>query len=124
MAGQFLTATLNWDRLVTRTDDGDGIFDFNDTFAHSSLADLDLKVFFKGSLYAESISVIDNFEHLHIPLLSAGSLNDYLIRVQHFSGGATDYGLSWWVGSAVPEPASAVLLVIMCMQLGCHRRRS
>ena len=117
-----MTATLNWDRVVTRTDDGDGIFDFNDTFAQSSLPDLDLKVFFQGSLYAQSISVIDNFEHLHIPLLNAGSPNDYMIQVQYFSGGATPYGLSWWVG-AVPEPATATMLLMMCAILGCLRRR-
>jgi hypothetical protein len=120
--GQFLTTTLAWDRLVTRTDDGDGIFDFNDSFVHNSLADLDLKVYFQGNLYAQSISLIDNFEHLHIPLLHAGNPNDYVIQVHHFSGGATPYGLAWWVGAPVPEPAASMLLLILCAILGCQRR--
>jgi hypothetical protein len=122
-AGQFLTATLNWDRLITRTDDGDGIFDFADTFAPNSLPDLDLKIFYQGNLYAQSIGVLDNFEHLHIPLLHAGSQNDYFIRVDHFSGGASNYGLSWWVGAAVPEPTTATLLLLMAAMLGCQRQR-
>ena len=62
--GTFITATLDWDRIITESD-GDNIIEATDTYAFSSLPEFDLAIFFRGNLVAFSGSLVDNVEPLH-----------------------------------------------------------
>jgi hypothetical protein len=127
-AGDFITATLCWDRIVNETNGPGGRFgeiDANDTYAFASLADFDLRILLKNgaafTVVAESISVggagatASNLEHLHIPVPQAGT---YVIEVNNFSQSSGFYGLAWWT---VPEPGVAAVLLFV--GAGMLRRR-
>jgi len=129
--GSTLTATLNWHRHVGINDDGDGVIDSGDTFFQSELLDnLDLSVLLDGNLIAESVSTVDNIEHLHLPITQSGQ---YTIRVSGTTVGGSPseaFGLAWF-GTAlsspgiIPEPASGGWLgAILVATLAMRRRRS
>lgn len=127
--GAFITATLCWDRLITEIEQGqtaanpmsDGNVEDGDTYAFSTLTNLDLRILDKtNTIIAESISTTDNVEHLHFPVPALGMPGDYKIEVAFIGGTAfTNFGLAWWT---VPEPASAIIsLSAIC--LVCLMRR-
>ncbi|MDW8343373.1 MAG: S8 family serine peptidase [Verrucomicrobiae bacterium] len=116
--GVFLTVTLTWDRRVSRTEGGEPDLEFQgDSFTPLALPNLDLQIFYQGSLYAQSVGTY-NTEHLHIPLIHAGAANSYMVRVQPVSNVSnTRYALAWWGVSnlgnnVVPEPTMVALLVL------------
>ena len=122
LLGSTLNATLTWFRHVSRTDNGNGIVDAGDRFSVSQLlSDLDLQVFRNGTLWAESTSDVDNVEHLH---LSIDELAEYTLRVRGVNvyGGDEQFALAWY-GTAVPEPASWLLVLASIVGIGRRRRR-
>lgn len=107
---------LTWNADIS---DSGGDLDY-DTL---DLANLDLLLFdssstFMGSLVGQSVSTVDNVEHLYFPDLAFG---DYTIAVQSTSGSAA-YAVAWQV-SAVPEPGSLALVLLGCPLLWVRRRR-
>jgi hypothetical protein len=96
-AGSFLTATLVWDRIVIEGD-ANGIVNDVDTYSFGELANLDLRVLDAvGAVIAESISMTDNVEHLHVPLPANAASGDYKLQVSNTGGAlATDFALAWW----------------------------
>lgn len=123
-AGTFITTTLTWDRIINETNASGGTvgtIDTGDTYAlagTTGLPDLDLRIYYKGVRIASSISIVDNVEHLHIPVWQAGNPFDYEIRVDYGNMNGTNanlvnYGLAWWT-AAVPEPATLVLTLFGC----------
>lgn len=107
---------LTWNTSISDTG---GVLDY-DTL---DLANLDLRLYdssstFMGSLIGESISTVDNVEHLYLLGLATG---DYTLAVSSTSG-ATDYALAWQF-TAVPEPSSLAALAIGCIFFLRRRRR-
>ncbi len=121
----FLTATLVWDRPIAWTDSGStpGYLEYyGDSFTAQPIPDLALRVYYCGSLYAESNGTY-NVEHLHIPLINAGIAGDWVISVAGLSGvNNTAYSLAWWT---VPEPGTAAMVVLGMVSLlrSCSRRQ-
>lgn len=108
--GDFITITLDWDRLIARTDDGDGKVDYADTFDVGTVPDLDLLLMYDGEVFAQSSSFTNNVEHLHVPFMEDGDAGDYTIRVFSdalYNSSTTTYGLAWWT---TPEPGSLALV--------------
>ena len=132
VANSFISITLCWDRIVNLVDgNSNGLFDAGDSFstpgAALALADLDLFLYKKNTvsglftdLVTRSSSGVDSTEHIFFKLTQTG---DYAITVSHLFGAAvsTEYGLAWW--AAVPEPATAILLLLSSGALFCIRRR-
>lgn len=141
-AGEFLTATLTWDRAVDSTD-GDDIVDASESYLHHAgglgfLPDFDLEIrrvagtgttLVAGSLGAGGALTGQNVEHLHVPVPSAGS---YQIRVvlNGTSPDCIDYALAWWGPQAIPVPAGSSwtraalgLLLVSAAGLALARRR-
>ncbi|GAB5404209.1 MAG: hypothetical protein Aurels2KO_24400 [Aureliella sp.] len=107
---------LTWNVDIS---DAGGILDY-DTL---NLANLDLRLYdssssFLGSLIGESISTIDNTEHLYLQGLTPG---DYTIAVNSTSG-STDYALAWQF-TAVPEPSALTGGLIAMAGVLLRRRR-
>lgn len=104
---------LTWNPDIT---DSGGDLDF-DTL---TLADLNLRLFDRNTnmLVAESISTVDNVEHLYFSTLDAGQ---YRLGVSSLSG-STDYGLAWRF-TAVPEPSAFVVISICSLGLALGRRK-
>jgi hypothetical protein len=117
LPGSRLSATLTWYRHVGRTDHNDnGLIDAGDTFfLEHALSDLSLQVLRNGSLIGESISAVDNVEHLFLNIeRSAG----YTLRVvgANVVGGAEQFALAWHAVAA-PEPAGPILLALGALGL-------
>jgi Subtilase family len=132
-AGDFISATLAWDRQTLFLDNGiTGIYEpGTDGLAGLPLDNLDLYLMLIDDTLTEqalwsSASTVDNLEHLFWQVPAAG---DYKLRVV-FTQDVTllpgfeatpDYTLAWWAGvSEVPEPASGA---VMLMMLGLAARR-
>jgi hypothetical protein len=121
-SGGSLTASLNWQRLMTATDTQPGPgtnYVFNGT-----LANLDLKLysasdFTLGSLLSQSISTLDNTELIWAQGLSAGR---YALEVTSNTS-SIDYGVAWVM--VVPEPGTFGLLVVAAVGgfVAARRRR-
>lgn len=120
--GDFLTATLVWDRPVTTTD-GDDTVETTDTYAYGVLPDFDLFFYRNDVLFAQSISGVDSHEHLHVPLPDDCNPLDCEIRVDLLGSGTTSvsYALAWWVA---PEPGTLVLVWLGLLGLAAGRRRA
>lgn len=130
-AGDFISATLAWDRPVYFADNGVlGDYDSGlDGFAGLPLDNLDLYLMRSGDTETgqalwESISQVDSLEHIFWQAPEAG---DYKLRVV-FTEDTTflpglestpDFALAWWAG--VPEPASGLLLLVLGV-VGLTRR--
>jgi hypothetical protein len=120
--GTSLTATLTWHRHVGRTDNGNGIIDALDTFTQlMPLNNLNLEILRNGSLVAQSISSVDNVEHLDFQIDAAAQ---YTLRVlgANVAGGPEPFALAWR-GVAVPEPATILLAVLAAAAIAVGRRR-
>jgi hypothetical protein len=118
--GSSLTATLTWFRHVGRTDDGDGVIDSGDSFSVTqALSNLNLQILRDGALIAESISGLDNVEHLNIGIDQHA---EYTLRVQgtQVFGRAEAFALAWHA-VAVPEPAGLLLSVLAALGLSFRR---
>ena len=143
--GEFLTATLAWDRAVDSSD-GDQSVEASDSYFHhvgglGFLPDFDLEIREVGgsgtTLVAKSLGAGgaltgQNVEHLHVPLPNRGT---YQVRVILDGSGpdCIDYGLAWWAPQIVAVPSAhpftraglALLLVaIAATQLGQRGRRA
>jgi hypothetical protein len=122
--GTKLSATLTWNRHVGRTENGINGIDAADTFfLERPLSNLNLQVLKDGELFAQSISTIDNVEHL---FLDIDRTSQYSLRVlgAGVTGGSEQYSLAWF-GTAVPEPASLVLTLVAAFGLlASHRQRA
>ena len=94
LAGEFITATLAWDRIVTTGTEED-IDDVVYSFDH--LDNLDLYLYDADDLstpLASSISTIDNVEHLYY---SAATTGNYVLGVKMANApvGSELYALAW-----------------------------
>jgi hypothetical protein len=106
--GSKLTATLTWERHVTRIDNGNGIVDANDSFLQDqTLSNLDLEVLRNGVPIAASLSLVDNVEHLNVNIDQMGQ---YTVRVLGTTvyGGSEKFGVAWFV----PEPTSVIPAIL------------
>jgi hypothetical protein len=101
-----LDVTLAWDRHTYWTDvNGDGQIDAGDTFYVDTNTDaqsiLNLELYGNGVLVAQSVSVIDAIQHLHLENLPPGA---YQLNVERVyvptAGNSETYGLAWY--SSVP----------------------
>jgi hypothetical protein len=123
LSGSTLAATLTWHRHVGWSDTGNGSVDATDFFfLQQTLSDLTLQVLRNGSLIAQSISGVDNVEHLFLDLDWSAQ---YTLRVLGTSvfGEPEQFALAWH-GIAAPEPASIVLLAgAVSGMFVLHRRR-
>jgi len=123
VTGSTLSATLAWYRHVGRVDNGNGLIDALDSFSlQQSLSDLNLQVLRNGNLVAESISGVDNVEHLFLDIEQSSR---YTLRVFGSSvfGGSERFALAWH-GVAVPEPATfSLFAAVVGLSVLCNRRR-
>ncbi len=132
LAGDFISATLAWDRQALYVDSGIvGTFEpGTDFFQALPLDNLDLYLMLAGETDTanavwRSDSLIDNLEHLFFQLPQAG---DYKLRVAFtqdltlFPGfeQTPDFTLAWWAG--VPEPASGAVMLMMFGLIGKRSR--
>jgi hypothetical protein len=117
-AGSSLNLSLAWNRAVNWLDNNsNSTIDVADGFVQAgALADLNLALFRDGNLVAESVSEVDNFEHLWLTGLLPGT---YSIRITGDVPG-TEYAVAW-LGTPVPEPGAVVVLASVGM-LGLRRR--
>ena len=102
--------------------DGDGIIDSGDFFSVTqALSDLNLQLLRDGNLVAESVSTLDNVEHLHIDVDPHA---EYTLRVlgQQVFGRVESFALAWHA-VAVPEPAGLVLAMFAALALCIFRHR-
>jgi hypothetical protein len=126
VAGDFLSATLAWDRQTFFADNGivgkyePGV----DALIGLPLDNLDLFLLRSDDSATEqalwsSVSELDNLEHLFWQVPEAGY---YKLRVVFTEDttllpgfeGTPDFTLAWWAGvSGVPEPASGGVLLVM-----------
>jgi hypothetical protein len=109
-AGNYISITLAWDRLVEFDTDGGaaGVYNLGDTFeaiaetdpyADDVISDLDLKLYGPSFLEAQSISLEGTVEHIFFEIPVTG---EYRIEVEQFDedAGPQNYGLAWWYGLA------------------------
>ncbi len=112
-----LSAILTWNAEIS---DSGGVLDY-DTL---ELANLDLQLFnssggILGSLVDQSISSVDNVEHIFLTDLAIG---EYSLAVNSAAGSiSTDYAVAWRI-SAVPEPSAFFILTATCL-LPLQRRK-
>jgi hypothetical protein len=97
---------LTWNAQIS---DSGGDLDY-DTL---ELTDLNMRLYdstgsFAASIVGESLSTVDNVEHLYFTDLAAGR---YTLGVSGLAGPSTDFGLAWRI-TAVPEPSSVALLAM------------
>lgn len=118
--GGQLTASLNWQRTMSATDDQPG--PGTDYVFSGTLANLDLNLysatdFTLDALLAASMSSLDNTELIWQTGLSAGR---YALEVTSDTS-SIDYGLAWTV--AVPEPSTWTLAMAAAAGFALARRR-
>jgi len=117
-----ITASLAWDRMVTATDTQQGQ-SVNYSF-ESALANLNLHLyqangFSLATMIDQSVSSVDNVEHLYFQGLQAGR---YALSVSSDTLDSS-YGLAWNTDLvAIPEPG-ALMLSGLALALFQRRRR-
>ncbi len=127
-AGDFISATLAWDRQTVYLDNGiTGVYEpGTDSLLGLPLDNLDLYLMLNDDTATEqilwsSVSTVDNLEHLFWEIPETA---DYKLRVV-FTEDVTflpgfeatpDFTLAWWAG--VPEPASGGLMLMMLGFMG------
>ena len=97
------SAALTWNRAITNTISGSIWGNPTATLANLSLRIYDATGFTKGALLDESVSTVDNVEHLYQTSLPAGR---YLVEVTSSQTGIA-YGLAWNSASLVTVSATA-----------------
>ena len=120
--GTTLSATLTWYRHVGRTDNGNGLVDAGDSFfTTQALSNLSLQVLQGDTLIAQSVSTVDNVEHLYFDIDRSAQ---YKLRVFGTSvfGGSEQFALAWF-GTAVPEPGYLGLIMVGVVGIGSIRCR-
>jgi hypothetical protein len=114
-----LSVLLTWNIDVNDTDPG-ALF-----IPSTVLANMDLRLFdssgsFLGSLVDQSISSVDNVEHIFASSLGPGR---YTLQVS--SNLTHDYAIAWRFDAlAIPEPGGLLLLSLCGLWLATARRRS
>jgi len=107
-SGQYLTATLVWDRTLECTCLSG--YTTGSTFFNSGVANLNLRLVNKngGSVVAQSVSQEMNLEHIFFQVQDAGN---YELQVSHDFGDIgtstqfVNYALAWWYGGgSAPLP--------------------
>jgi len=120
--GTTLSATLTWYRHVGRNDNGNGLVDAGDSFfTTQALSNLSLQVLQDGNLIAQSVSTVDNVEHLYFDVDRSAQ---YKLRVfgTNVFGGSEQFALAWF-GTAVPEPGCFGLILVGMMGFASMGRR-
>lgn len=112
-----LSIILTWNAEIIDADES-GAFDPSLVVADLNLRLYDSTNSFLDSIVDESLSTVDNIEHLYFESLGPGR---YTIEVTGDQG--RDYGIAWSSFTAVPEPSSALVLVAAGLGVGCRRRR-
>ena len=130
-AGDYISATLVWDRPVFAVDNGEvGVYEPGlDGFFGLPLDNMDLYLMRSDDSLAEeavwrSISEVDNLEHIFWQIAEPGAYKLRVVLTEDitFAPGfesTPDFSLAWWAG--VPEPASGMLLAAAGL-LGLLRR--
>lgn len=125
--GDFITATLAYDRTVTEVNSTTqpgaqmGQIDFGDTYTAGQVPVFWLEILYQNNVIARSMSTADNLQHLNIPVADAGNALDYAVKVTYWSGGsfATEWSVAWWT---VPAPGAGGIFLAGLLCLGIRRR--
>jgi hypothetical protein len=97
-ASQF-SMMLAWNVKVTDTNPSESVFSPAESLQNLDLQLYDSTTSFMGSLLDQSVSAVDNVEHIYLNSLGPGT---YTLKV---SGAANwDYGLAWRMTTAFDEP--------------------
>ena len=123
--GEFLTVTLAWNREIDEVDpNGATVGEVNpaDTYDVYGLANMSLAVQLKNGAgawndYALSKSLLDNVEHLHIPIMADGEYR-ILVMPDAAFGRSSAYALAW----LVPTPGGSLVLLAGGMMIAKRRR--
>ena len=122
--GSFIDVSLAWHRHVGLVDNNNNdIMDGGDRFQIlESLDNLDLMLLLDGVPITQSISTVDNVEHLHWEVMAAGEYSIRVSRKEVFNSGNDElYALAWSSTTAIPEPGSLVVLGVVMAGM-CGRR--
>lgn len=120
LAGGSLTASLNWQRIMSAVDTqpGPGVsYSFSGTLANLDLRLYSASDFSLGSLLAESISNDNNTELIWAQGLTPGR---YALQVSSNTN-SVDYGVAWTV--VVPEPGTWLLMAVAVSGAAAVRAR-
>ena len=105
---------LSWNMQITDLDSS-GIWNPVETLANMDLILRDDQ----GNLIDQSISSVDNVEHIYLENLGPGT---YFLEV--FSDTVRDYGLAWRATRAVPEPNGILLITGLSVIAMARRKRN
>ncbi|MEE2825140.1 MAG: PEP-CTERM sorting domain-containing protein [Planctomycetota bacterium] len=108
-----LSVALTWNINVIDNDPSVDIFNASTELANLDLALLDSQ----GNVIDESVSLVNNSEHLFLRELAAGS---YRFRVSSDSG--AQFGLAWQI-TTVPEPSTGWLACLLGGLYAARRQR-
>jgi hypothetical protein len=115
--------TANWLRNITITSNGTDPLTLTPSLANIDLRLFTASGFTPGALLDESVSPIDNVEHIRLPSLAPGR---YMIEVSS-SSPVENYTVSWdfrLAGAAVPEPTTWALFGLLAgAGVVCAHRR-
>lgn len=126
VAGTAFTATLNWYRNITSDYVAGGVLT-GLNYATTALFNFDLSLYRFDSLtntstlIRQSISTIDNVEHVFVSSLAAGNYFLLVDTPNLFQPVRDDYALSWSFRQ-VPSPAGATVLTLLGI-FAARRRR-
>lgn len=119
----WVTATLTWNREVAWSDRGTiGVIDSADLFsAVGGLDNLNLALYRDGALVAQSISTVDNLEHLYFKITLPGDYDLRVSRLNAFnSGNDATFAMAW---HSVPEPGVVMALPLAGLLMLVRRQR-
>ena len=102
-AASRLSTVLTWNRIITDNIQGGSFGNLSSSVGNLSLRLFQASGFVKGALVDESVSTVDNVEHLYQTSLPAGR---YLLEVTGTQTGIA-YGLAWNTATPVTVSASA-----------------